>query len=137
MLNTVIHGDATALPPLLIAHGLFGSARNWGVIAKRLSQDRQVICVDMRNHGSSPQFDTHSYHDLADDLAQVLDEPCDVLGHSMGGKAAMVLALTRPEKVNRLIVADIAPVAYSHTHRRLADSLRDRPSFYQGPIPTM
>jgi len=125
MLNTVIHGDATALPPLLIAHGLFGSARNWGVIAKRLSQDRQVICVDMRNHGSSPQFDTHSYHDLADDLAQVLDEPCDVLGHSMGGKAAMVLALTRPEKVNRLIVADIAPVAYSHTHMGPIEAMRN------------
>jgi len=79
----------------------------------------------MRNHGSSPQFDTHSYHDLADDLAQVLDEPCDVLGHSMGGKAAMVLALTRPEKVNRLIVADIAPVAYSHTHMGPIEAMRN------------
>ena len=124
MLNTVIHGDPTALPPLLIAHGLFGSARNWGVIAKRLSSTRQVICVDMRNHGSSPWFDTHSYHDMADDLAQILDGPTDVLGHSMGGKAAMVLALARPEMVNRLIVADIAPVAYSHTQMGPINAMR-------------
>ena len=124
MLNTVIHGDPTALPPLLIAHGLFGSARNWGVIAKRLSSTRQVICVDMRNHGASPWFDTHSYHDMADDLAQILDGPTDVLGHSMGGKAAMVLALARPEMVNRLIVADIAPVAYSHTQMGPINAMR-------------
>ena len=124
MLNTVIHGDPTALPPLLIAHGLFGSARNWGVIAKRLSSTRQVICVDMRNHGASPWFDTHSYHDMADDLAQILDGPTDVLGHSMGGKAAMVLALARPEMVNRLIVADIAPVVYSHTQMGPINAMR-------------
>ena len=124
MLNTVIHGEPTALPPLLIAHGLFGSARNWGVIAKRLSADRQVICVDMRNHGTSPWFDTHSYHDLANDLAEVLDGPSDVLGHSMGGKAAMVLALSRPDLVNRLIVADIAPVGYTHTQMGPIEAMR-------------
>ena len=124
MLNTVIHGEPTPLPPLLIAHGLFGSARNWGVIAKRLSQDRQVICVDMRNHGLSPWFDTHSYHDLAGDLASALDGPADVLGHSMGGKAAMVLAVTRPELVNRLIIADIAPVGYSHTQMGPIEAMR-------------
>ena len=114
MLNTVYH-DGPPATPLLIAHGLFGSARNWGVIAKRLSATRPVIAVDMRNHGSSPWHDTHSYPDLAADLAAVIDRPMDVLGHSMGGKAAMLLALDHPDKVNRLIVADIAPVAYGHT----------------------
>ncbi len=114
MLNTVTY-DGPAGPPLLIAHGLFGSARNWGVIAKRLSAERAVITVDMRNHGSSPWFDGHSYADLAGDLAEVLEGPADVLGHSMGGKAAMVLALEKPSLVNRLIVADIAPVSYTHT----------------------
>lgn len=114
MLNTVRY-DGPGGVPLLIAHGLFGSARNWGVIAKRLSQTRPVIVVDMRNHGESPWYDTHSYADLAADLAAVIDAPCDVLGHSMGGKAAMVLALQAPEKVNRLVVADIAPVSYGHT----------------------
>ena len=114
MLNTV-HYDGPAGTPLLIAHGLFGSARNWNVIAKRLSETRPVICVDMRNHGASPWFDSQSYSDMAGDLAQVIGEPTDVLGHSMGGKAAMVLALNHPEKLRKLIVADIAPVPYTHT----------------------
>lgn len=114
MLNTVFY-DGPGQTPLLIAHGLFGSARNWGVIAKRLSEVRPVRVVDMRNHGASPWFETHSYDDMADDLAQLIDRPTDVLGHSMGGKAAMVLALKNPNKVNRLIVADIAPVSYSHS----------------------
>ncbi len=112
------HGTATDKPGLLIAHGLYGSGRNWGVIAKRLSDQRQVVAVDMRNHGLSAWKDTHSYDDMADDLAGVLehlDGPFDVMGHSMGGKAAMVLALKRPDLVNRLIVVDIAPVAYSHS----------------------
>lgn len=114
MLNTVTY-DGPAGTPLLIAHGLFGSARNWGVIAKRLSEARPVITVDMRNHGLSPWYDSHSYADMADDLAQVIGEQVDVLGHSMGGKAAMVLALQQPALVRRLIVGDIAPVTYSHS----------------------
>lgn len=127
MLNTIEHGVRTDRPGLLIAHGLYGSARNWGVIAKRLSDSRQVVAVDMRNHGLSPWYETHSYPDMADDLAQVLeglDGPFDVLGHSMGGKAAMVLALSRPELVNRLIVADIAPVAYSHSQIQFIDAMK-------------
>ena len=127
MLNTIEHGVRTDRPGLLIVHGLYGSARNWGVIAKRLSEDRQVLAVDMRNHGLSPWYETHSYPDMADDLARVLDGldgPFDVLGHSMGGKAAMVLALTRPELVNRMIVADIAPVTYSHSQGHFIDAMK-------------
>ena len=132
MLNTLVFGTATARPPLLIAHGLFGSARNWGVIAKRLSEGRQVTAVDMRNHGASPWFDSQNYADMAADLAQVLTAdltgdltgPSDILGHSMGGKAAMVLALTRPDLVRRLVVADIAPVAYAHTQLDKIDAMR-------------
>ena len=123
MLNTVLY-DGPDATPLLIAHGLFGSARNWGVIAKRLSKARPVIAVDMRNHGVSPWFETQSYTDMADDLAAVMDRPMDVLGHSMGGKAAMVLALKNPNKVNRLIVADIAPVTYSHTQMGPIEAMR-------------
>ncbi len=117
MLNMITHGQPTDKPSLLIVHGLYGSGRNWGAVAKRLSTDRQVICVDQRNHGNSPWYDSHSYADMRDDLMEVLTDlgPCDVLGHSMGGKAAMMLALSNPELVNRLIVADIAPVAYTHT----------------------
>lgn len=125
MLNTIRHGTPTDRPPLLIAHGLFGSARNWGVIAKRLSSDREVVAIDMRNHGDSPWRETHTYADMAGDLAGVIgDTPHDVLGHSMGGKAAMVLALTAPGTVRRLIVADIAPVAYAHTQAHLIAAMR-------------
>ncbi len=124
MLNTIVHGQPTDRPPLLIAHGLFGSARNWGVIAKRLSDERQVIVADIRNHGSSPWFASHTYPEMAADLAELIDGQADVLGHSMGGKAAMVLALNHPEKVRRLIVADIAPVAYGHTQQGNIDALR-------------
>ncbi|WP_019956183.1 alpha/beta fold hydrolase [Yoonia vestfoldensis] len=113
MLNTVLH-DGPGATPLLIAHGLFGSARNWGVIAKKLSETRPVITVDMRNHADSPWYDSHTYPDMAADLAQVMDRPMDVLGHSMGGKAAMVLAVQHPELVRKLVVADIAPVSYTH-----------------------
>lgn len=129
MLNTIIHGAPGPRPPLLIAHGLFGSARNWGVIAKRLSEDRQIIAVDMRNHGDSPFAGTHSYADMAADLAEILTDgpvpgPADVLGHSMGGKAAMMLALTQPALVRRLVVADIAPVTYDHSQQRYIAALR-------------
>ncbi|WP_137699435.1 alpha/beta fold hydrolase [Marimonas lutisalis] len=127
MLNTITHGTPTDAPPLLIAHGLYGSGRNWGVIAKRLSDERHVIAVDMRNHGHSPWYDTHSYPELARDLAEVietLDGPADVLGHSMGGKAAMVLALSRPELVTSLTVADIAPVSYGHSQIQYIEAMR-------------
>lgn len=124
MLNTIVHGDRTDKRPLLIAHGLFGSGRNWGVISKRLSNERQVIAVDMRNHGLSPRNDSHTYPEMAADLAEVIDGQWDVLGHSMGGKAAMMLALHYPEKVGRLIVADIAPVAYTHEQNQNIAAMR-------------
>ncbi len=110
--------------PLVVAHGLFGSGRNWGVIAKRLADSRRVITVDMRNHGHSFRSDDNSYAAMAEDLTQVVDHvgPCDVLGHSMGGKAAMVAALAGAD-VRRLVVADIAPVAYSHSQQPLIDAM--------------
>lgn len=127
MLNMISHGEPTDQPGLLIAHGLYGSGRNWGVIAKRLSDTRQVVAVDMRNHGQSDWTDTHSYQELADDLADVLTHlggSFDVMGHSMGGKAAMVLALQKPALVDRLIVADIAPVTYTHTQMPFIDAMK-------------
>ncbi|MEY1556515.1 alpha/beta fold hydrolase [Yoonia sp. R2331] len=127
MLNTVENGQATEKPDLLIAHGLFGSARNWGVLSKRLSDDRRVVAVDMRNHGLSPWYETQSYADMADDLAGVIDQPMDVIGHSMGGKAAMVTALKYPSKINRLIVADIAPVTYTHSQIGPIEAMRRVP----------
>jgi pimeloyl-ACP methyl ester carboxylesterase len=124
--ETPATGAETA-PTLLIAHGLFGSARNWGAMAKRLSVGRRVVSVDMRNHGSSPRLPTHTYPDLAEDLATVIASiggPVDVLGHSMGGKAAMALALARQSLVRRLVVGDIAPVAYAHSQRHLIEAMQ-------------
>lgn len=127
MLHCIQHGAPTDRPGLVIVHGLYGSARNWGAIAKRLSDSRHVVAVDLRNHGASPWFDTHSYSDMAGDLAEVIESfegPYDVLGHSMGGKAAMVLALMRPELVNRLIVADIAPVPYDNNQMQYIEAMQ-------------
>lgn len=127
MLNLVEYGTATDLPTLLIVHGLFGSARNWGAIAKRISDGRRVVAVDMRNHGESFRAESQSYPDMAADLAEVIGwigAPVDVMGHSMGGKAAMQLALTLGDLVNRLVVADIAPVAYDHSQAHLIDAMR-------------
>ncbi|MFK7752635.1 MAG: alpha/beta fold hydrolase [Sedimentitalea sp.] len=127
MLNTILHGDPTHAPPLVIVHGLYGSARNWGVIAKRLSDTRQVITVDLRNHGASPWNDSHTYQELADDLVETITNfapRADVVGHSMGGKTAMMLALSHPEVLNRLVIADIAPVPYSHTQLPFIEAMR-------------
>lgn len=127
MLNYTEYGSATEAPSLLIVHGLYGSGRNWGVIAKHLSDTRKVITVDMRNHGDGPRATSQSYPDMADDLAGVirhLGGPMDVCGHSMGGKAAMVLALQNPDLVHRLIVADIAPVPYDHSQLEYIDAMR-------------
>jgi pimeloyl-ACP methyl ester carboxylesterase len=126
-LNAIHQGTPTGLPPLVIAHGLFGSARNWTAIAKRLALHRQVVSVDMRNHGDSPRAAEHGYPALAADLAEVIEAHggrADVLGHSMGGKAAMVLALTAPGRVARLIVADMAPVAYGHSQMPYLEAMR-------------
>ncbi|MFO1203986.1 MAG: alpha/beta fold hydrolase [Tabrizicola sp.] len=128
MLATILHpASATPeAPTLVIAHGLYGSGRNWGVIARRLADHRNVVAVDMRNHGESPRFPTQSYPDMAADLAEVIEHlgaPVDLLGHSMGGKASMQLALTRPDLIRRLVVADIAPVAYNHDQTRNAQAM--------------
>ncbi|WP_137110118.1 alpha/beta fold hydrolase [Rhodobacter sp. SY28-1] len=131
MLATIRHPASSSpdAPTLVIAHGLYGSGRNWGVIARRLADRRDVVAVDMRNHGDSPRFPTQGYPDMAADLAEVIEalgpHPVDLMGHSMGGKAAMQLALTRPDLLRRLIVADIAPVPYSHDQTRNARAMAD------------
>jgi esterase len=126
-LASIVHGTPTDRPPLVIAHGLYGSGRNWGAIARRLAETRQVVAVDMRNHGDSPRSPDHSYAAMARDLAATiagLGGQADLLGHSMGGKAAMVLALGEPERVRRLIIADMAPVAYGHSQLQYARAMQ-------------
>ena len=118
----------TAGPPLIVLHGLFGSARNWRSMAQRLAQNYRVYTLDLRNHGDSPWTEPMDYETLAGDVGdfirnQGLQEVL-VIGHSMGGKAAMVLALRHAELVRRLIVLDIAPVAYGHSHGEIIQSLQ-------------
>jgi esterase len=103
-------------PELIVLHGLFGSGRNWNTVATRLAESHRVYALDLRNHGNSPWADAMSYYDLAEDVAAFIEghklAPVAVLGHSVGGKTAMVLALERGQLVERLIVVDIAPVRY-------------------------
>jgi esterase len=123
--------ESGAGSPLVILHGLFGSKRNWASVAHRLAAAHRVISVDLRNHGESPWDERHDYPALAADVAAVIERfvggPAAVLGHSMGGKAAMVLALARPELVERLIVADIAPVRSTATPIEYVRALRALP----------
>ena len=126
MLNYMTFGDEKS-PPVMIVHGLYGSGRNWGVIAKRLSDQFFVITVDLRNHGDSPWLDTHNYHVMADDLVEVINSlniKPNIIGHSMGGKAAMVLALKLPNLVRNLIIADIAPVKYEHDQSQFIEAMQ-------------
>lgn len=108
--------------PLVIAHGLLGQGRNFGTLARGFAEKRPVICVDMRNHGDSPWDELMDYHAMADDLAAIIETQAEgkahLLGHSMGGKAAMMMALKRPELLASLVVADIAPVAYDHAYHK-------------------
>jgi pimeloyl-ACP methyl ester carboxylesterase len=115
-------------PPLLLMHGLYGSSANWRRIAKALADRHRVISLDLRNHGASPWASTMSYAEMAGDVATLierlaLDRPA-VLGHSMGGKVAMTLALTDPARVGRLIVADIAPVSYGDRFSSYNEAMR-------------
>ncbi|TVR97857.1 MAG: alpha/beta fold hydrolase [Rhodospirillales bacterium] len=106
--------------PIVMVHGLFGSERNWQAIAKRLAEaGYRALTVDLRNHGRSPWTPTMSLPEMAEDLAAFVEDrglaaPV-ILGHSVGGKAAMLLALREPERVQALIVVDIAPVTYRHS----------------------
>jgi len=99
--------------PVVMVHGLFGSASNWQSIARRL-EGHEVFLVDLRNHGESPHDDDMSYPAMAADLERFIDVHCAgraaALGHSMGGKAVMALALRAPERVSRIAVIDVAPV---------------------------
>jgi len=102
--------------PLILLHGLFGSLINWQQIARNLSTKHHVIVPDLRNHGRSPHAPDVSYQAMAGDILQLLDElrlpEAVFIGHSMGGKLAMWLALTSPDRVSQLVCIDMAPVAY-------------------------
>ena len=109
-------------PAVVLIHGLFGSLDNLGLLARALSEHYRVISVDLRNHGASFHSDEMSYPQQAADVLALLDalalDQVSLVGHSMGGKVAMQLAKQAPARVARLVVADIAPVAYPHSRHQ-------------------
>ena len=124
----LVFEDVGSGPPLLLLHGLYGSSSNWRRIAKSLSDAHRVISVDLRNHGASPWAATMSYAEMAADVVALttrlgFDAPA-VLGHSMGGKVAMTMALGEPSSVGRLIVVDIAPVSYGDRFSSYTQAMR-------------
>jgi len=127
ILHAVERGEGV---PVALLHGLYGQANNFATVQRRLAEGRRVIALDMRNHGSSPHAPTMSYPAMAEDVLETLRErgalPCALIGHSMGGKVAMRVALDAPAAVSRLLVADIAPVAYDHAgfHGRYVAAMR-------------
>ncbi|MDD3608369.1 MAG: alpha/beta fold hydrolase [Halothiobacillaceae bacterium] len=119
--------DTGAGTPVIILHGLFGALGNWRAVARALSRDYRVITVDLRNHGASPHTDSLDYVDMADDVIDLMDRlglpSAHLIGHSLGGKLAMLVADRDPERVRRLIVVDIAPRAYPLWHKDVFDAL--------------
>lgn len=115
-------------PPVVVLHGLFGSGTNWRRIARALSDRHRVFTVDLRNHGNSPWAATMSYREMAEDVVALFDrlglKKTDVLGHSMGGKVAMTLALMEPQRIARLVVVDIAPISYGDRFSSYTQAMR-------------
>ena len=115
-------------PLLVIVHGLFGSGRNWHTIAGGLAKTHRVHAVDLRNHGRSPWAEPMTYSEMVDDVRLFLDdhgvERAAILGHSLGGKVAMLFALLYGQMVESLVVVDIAPVRYGHTMLAHVDAMR-------------
>lgn len=113
--------------PLVILHGLFGSSDNWLTQAKLFSTHFKVFTVDLRNHGQSPHDEAFDYQSMVEDLKMFFDDHqisnAILMGHSMGGKAAMNFALEHPDVLEKLIIVDIAPRAYNLEHYSIADGL--------------
>jgi pimeloyl-ACP methyl ester carboxylesterase len=113
--------------PLVVLHGLFGSGKNWQSHTRQFADRFEVINVDLRNHGQSFHADEMNYPAMAADVAQLLQglglRDCYILGHSMGGKVAMTLAVKYPALVARLVIADIAPVSYFHHYDDLIEPI--------------
>lgn len=131
-LHHSLFGEAPAgVAPLVILHGLFGSGRNWAAIAEPMSAERPVITLDLPNHGRSPWIAGMDYEGMAGAVAQFLAdqgiEQAVLMGHSMGGKTAMTLALIQPQIVASLIVVDIAPVPYDHANMDHIDAMLNLP----------
>ena len=117
ILHGIESGDADGRPPVVLLHGLFGAARNFGAVQRAVATTRRVVALDLRNHGDSPHAPGMDYDTMAADVVETLTArgalPCVLIGHSMGGKVAMRTALSASSSVTRLLVSDIAPVFYA------------------------
>jgi esterase len=117
--------------PIIVLHGLFGSSDNWLTQAKLLADHYKVYSLDLRNHGQSPHSEDFDYPSMVKDLDEFIDTNAlqgpVIVGHSMGGKAAMNFALAQPNKLSKLIVVDIAPKAYNLEHYTIAEGLKAIP----------
>jgi len=125
LLNFQTHGTGF---PILILHGLFGALDNWQTVSRRLGEHFQVFALDLRNHGRSPHSEVMNFEVMADDIEEFLQThhlpQIHLLGHSLGGKVAMSFGLQYPDRVARLISADMAPRAYSPSHLGIFKALR-------------
>ncbi|MBR0644864.1 alpha/beta fold hydrolase [Plastoroseomonas hellenica] len=123
--------DAGTGRPVVLLHGLFGAAQNWGTVQSALASLARVVALDLRNHGAAPHDPVMDYAAMAADVAETMTAlgipSAAVLGHSMGGKVAMALALAAPERVERLVVVDIAPRRYGPSNRTIAAALQALP----------
>jgi len=123
-LNYQLQGDGELV---VLLHGLLGNLRNLNTLAKTLDKNYRVCSVDLPNHGASPSSETMAYSDMADAVLAVIDRLGDdkfrLMGHSMGGKVAMAVALKAPDRVTHLLIEDIAPVAYPPHHREILDAM--------------
>lgn len=128
ILNSKIYDDGHTGIPLLVVHGLFGMLDNWGSFGREFGAEMPCHLVDLRNHGKSFRSDEMSHQALADDILNYINHhkinQINLLGHSLGGKVAMEFAISYPERVNKLIVADIAPKAYSPHHQKTFNALQ-------------
>lgn len=122
-----VYGDPSK-PALLVFHGLLGSSRNWHSVGTALGSRFHVLCLDLRNHGQSPFLAPHSYDGMISDVLRLMEsmgiERCHLLGHSMGGKLAMKISCQYPEKVDKLVVVDIAPKTYPGSHDNDYEAMR-------------
>lgn len=102
--------------PIIIMHGLYGSSDNWVSIARALMDNFSVYLLDLRNHGTSPHYERHSYDNMVEDLVNFMDNQqiysAILMGHSMGGKVAMFFSAAFPERVKKMLVVDISPRTY-------------------------
>ena len=126
ILHSQIFGEG---PDILICHGYIGSSDNWRFIAKKLASNYTIHCIDCRNHGESFHRDTMTYQDMSKDVEAYISDKkltnVSLIGHSMGGKIVMQMATNQPNRYNKIIIVDIAPVTYTPHHQAILKALKE------------